>query len=296
VSRFLVTGATGFIGSAVVRRLLADGHSVVGVTSAGSGGDARAQWRKLDLLQAGEGELAELVADAGASHCIHAAWYTNHADYLVHEVNRAWLPASIRLARACNDLRLTALGTCLEYDVSSAEPCAEESTPLAPETLYARCKRELFERLARAEANIAWARVFFVYGPGDRAGRLIPKMLESFGRGKPAGPSFGGLRRDYVHVDDLAGQIVRIALGDVRGAINTGTGEAPTLSQVFDAGALAIDRPELAQVNDRTGDQPPLIAADLAKYRREVGEPQARTIGRGLSDLVNPRADRPASG
>jgi nucleoside-diphosphate-sugar epimerase len=289
VSRFVVTGATGFIGSAVVRRLLAEGHSVVAVTSSGKIADARVDWRKLDLLQAGEGELAELVAEAGASRCIHAAWYTNHADYLVHEVNREWLAASVRLARACSGLRLVTLGTCLEYDFSEERPCAEDVTPLAPETLYARCKRDLFETLQRADSDGAWARVFFVYGPGDREGRLIPKMLESFARGEAAGPTYGALRRDYIHVDDLAAQIVRIALADVRGAINTGTGEAPTLSEIFVAGARAIGTPELAQQNDRTDGQPLLIAADLAKFRDEVGAPEARTIEEGLAGLVSAR-------
>jgi nucleoside-diphosphate-sugar epimerase len=272
VRRFLVTGASGFIGSAVVRRLREDGHEIVAPGS-----------RELDLLRAPDADLAGFLDHARATHCVHCAWYTNHADYLVHPINRQWLDASLRLARACKEMRFVALGTCLEYDLSSAEPCVEDVTPLAPETLYARCKRDLFEALGD---DFAWARVFFVYGPGDRSGRLVPAMIERFSRGETYGPTFGGLRRDYIHVDDLAAQIVEIATADVRGAINTGTGSAPTLSELFAAGAAAFGRPELALANAETGDQPPLIASDLERFRREVGESRARNVATGLRDLV----------
>jgi nucleoside-diphosphate-sugar epimerase len=141
----------------------------------------------------------------------------------------------------------------------------------------------LFESLA---GDFAWARVFFVYGPGDRAGRLIPGMLESFARGERAGPRFGGLRRDYIHVDDLARQVVRLANSNAQGPVDVGTGEAPTLSEIFAAGAAAFGRPELAAANGETGDQPPVIQADMSRFRNFIGEPDARPIGQGLRDLV----------
>jgi UDP-glucose 4-epimerase len=92
--------------------------------------------------------------------------------------------------------------------------------------------------------------------------------------------------RDYIHVDDLADQIVRIADSDVRGPIDTGTGQAPTLSEIFAAGAAAFGRSELAERNDETGDQPPLIRADMMRFRTFVGDPQARDIATGLKDLI----------
>lgn len=272
MTRILVTGASGFIGSAIMRRLLADGHEPVPL--------------RHDLLDDAPPDLSA----SGASHCIHAAWYTNHADYLAHHINRQWVAASLRFEEAFREgggKRFVGLGTCLEYDVANANgPCVEDETPLRPETLYARCKLALFEALAKRGGDFAWARIFFVYGPGDRSGRLIPTMIDWFARGEEAGPTFGGLRRDYVHVDDLAGQIVRIALSGVHGAINTGTGDAPTLSEIFAAGAAAFGRSSLALANDQTGGQPPIIQAGMARFRREVGETEARALVTGLKELA----------
>ena len=267
----LVTGASGFIGSAIVRRLQADGHGAIAFD-----GDLLAD---IDL------------ADVEASHCIHAAWYTKHADYLTNPINSEWVSASLRLADAFRlgrrGRRFVVLGTCLEYALAhAAGPCSESKTPLGAETVYAQAKLRLFRDLSSTDRDFAWARVFFVYGPGDRNGRLVPAMMRSFLSGERAGPKFGGLRRDYIHVDDLAAQVVRIAMSDVRGAVNTGTGDAPTLSEIFVAGARATGRPDLAQGNGETGGQPPLIQADLDRFRRAVGAPCARTVTAGLEDLV----------
>jgi nucleoside-diphosphate-sugar epimerase len=297
----LVTGATGFIGSALLRQLAAEGHRVVALhrgrlaTMAGAG----IEWHRLDLLRATEEESAALIRSSGATHCLHAAWYTDHGDYLVADINREWLAASLRFAqgfRAGGGSRFVALGTCLEYDQTADDGVFSElRTPLRPDTVYARCKAELFARLSEVwrtqGGSGAWARVFFVYGPGDRAGRLLPYIFSSLARGEKASARYGGLRRDYIHVEDLAGQLVRIALGEVEGPINTGTGEAAKIADIFHLAGALTGHPDLVEVNDAVGaGQAARIQADMDHFRAEIGAPRARGLREGLRDLAEPSA------
>lgn len=289
MARVLLTGARGFIGRAVLRRLESEGHEVVALSSAqaseGSG------WRKLDLIDAGEDEIAGLVEEERITHCLHSAWYTNHSDYLVADVNRDWVKASLRLEsgfRAGGGKRFVGLGTCLEYDQEGATGrFSELSSPLRPETFYARCKKALFEQLSERGGDFAWARVFFVYGPGDRSGRLIPIIVDGLGRGEKVAARFGGLRRDYVHVDDLAGQLTRIAFAPVQGALNTGTGAAAKVADIFRLAGEIAGRPDLVEVNGLIGPgESELIEADMGHFRSEVGEPGARSLRQGLAELM----------
>jgi nucleoside-diphosphate-sugar epimerase len=295
--RILLTGGTGFIGRALLDRLLADGKDVLALYGSRTPElrHRRLEWRRFDLLRADEEDLRLALAGEGLTHCIHTAWYTNHADYLVHPINREWVSASLRLRDAftgAGGRRFVALGTCIEYDAAAANgPCPEDRTPLGPDTLYGQCKEALFHALEARGGDFAWARIFFVYGPGDRAGRLVPHILATFARGEEAGPKTGGLRRDYVHVDDLAAQLARILSGRVRGAINTGTGAAVSISEIFETAASLYGRPELAQANAETGvGQPLLIEADLAKFRAELGEPETRSLREGLAGLIGAAA------
>ena len=295
MARLLLTGATGFIGAAVLARLVTEGHDVVALHSGRTLPPEQhgVSWHALDLLRADEEEIAALVSRERLTHCIHTAWYTNHSDYLIAAINLDWLAASLRLAsgfRAGGGQRFTGLGTCLEYDVTVEVPLSETETPLRPDTLYARCKDETRERL-RAEQgeglSVAWVRVFFVYGPGDRDRRLIPWLIGNLARGEPVAPRNGGVRRDYVHVDDLAAQICRVSAASFDGAVNGASGKAERLADIFRlAGALA-GREDLVTVNDRlAADEPALIAADMSLYRDRIGAVEARSLGDGLASLI----------
>lgn len=290
--KVLLTGASGFVGSAIVRRLVANGVEVVTIGRAERPLSEEIAHHRLDLLAASRAELRTVAQVAACDHLIHAAWYTNHSDYLTADINRLWSQASSRLFEAFRDTgngRIVGLGTCVEYALEGGR-CKEGETPLRPDTLYGECKKALSEQLL-AMPDTAWARIFFVYGPGDRAGRLVPHLIERAISSEPISVRYGGLRRDYIHIDDLAAQIVALAGSDVTGPVNTGTGRAVRLSEIAEATAEAAGRPELAEPNDRIDEaQPMVIEADMERCRSAIGPLPVRSLIEGLKPLFRPAA------
>lgn len=290
--KVLLTGASGFVGGAVLRRLVADGVEVVTLGRAEQPPLTGISHHPIDLLGADRSALCDVVEAAACDRLIHSAWYTNHKDYLSAEINRDWLQGSTRLFEVFREAgpgRIVGLGTCIEY-APGAGRCTEGQTPLRPDTLYGECKKALSETLL-AMPDALWARIFFVYGPGDRAGRLVPQLIEAATAGRPVSVRNGGLRRDYIHIDDLAAQIVALAGSGLTGPVNTGTGQAVRLSNIVEAAAEAAGRPELAELNDRIDEaQPPVIEADMERFRNAIGAVRSRSLVEGLKPLLRPVA------
>jgi len=280
--RVLLTGATGFIGRHLPALLTERGYDVTPVSRATG----------VDLLAPGAAEA--VVAAAQPTHLLHLAWYAVPGAFWTSPENVRWVEASLALLRAfvaAGGERAVMAGTCAEYDWSGGV-CVEGVTPLAPATLYGRAKnalREVAEGYAEQEGrSLAWGRIFFVYGPGEAPGRLVSSVAEALVSGEEAMTSEGDQRRDFLHVEDLAGAFAALLDSAVTGPVNLASGEAPAVREIVDEVARAAGRPELVRrgaVPTREGD-PPLIAADFTRLREEVGWRPRHTLREGIEDTV----------
>lgn len=295
MTRILVTGGSGFIGRPVLTALAARGDEVLALSSREQPRSIRGvRWCRLDL---GEGDaLEELVCELRPQQLLHLAWYVEHGRFWQASENVVWVERSLRLLRAfaqAGGQRAVMIGTCAEYDWRSAEtPLHEASSPLVPATLYGAAKDSL-RRLASAFADsrgleLAWARLFFLYGPGEPAERLVPSVIRSLLAGRPAATTLGTQRRDFMHVDDVAGALVALLHSSATGAVNVASGRAAAVSEVVDLIGAATGRPELLRRGaqpERPG-EPPLIAADVRRLSQEVGYEPAWTLAGGIEDVV----------
>ncbi len=200
----LVTGATGFTGSHLVHRLVADGNRVRVI--------ARSAAKARELLPTGveivEGDIAdpEIVEHAaqGVTTVYHlAAVYreAKHPDFRYREVN---VDASRRLLDASVAASVRRYVHCSTVGVHGhiASPPADEHTAYSPADVYqaSKCEAEQLALSYRDRIPLAVARPTAIYGPGDT--RLL-KMFRMVARRRF--PLIDGGENYYhtVHVNDL---------------------------------------------------------------------------------------------
>jgi UDP-glucose 4-epimerase len=288
--RTLVTGAAGFIGSTLVDRLLADGHTVVGLDDLSSGrsenlGQAERsadfEFIKADIVEA---DLIGLLADTRPEVIFHLAAQISvrHSvddppfDAAVNVVGTVRLAEAARRAGVRKIVHTSSGGSI--YGAPPSYPTGED-VPTDPTSPYAAGKvagevyLNTFRNLYGLEcSHIAPANV---YGPRqDPHGEagvvaifaqalLADRPTKIFGDGTDT--------RDYVYVDDVVDAFVR-ASGEAGGGrrFNVGTGVETSVRQLHTAIASAVGAP----------DEPEFHPARLGDLRRSCLD-----IGRAESVL-----------
>ena len=291
MERILLTGANGFIGRHVLPRL-ADQYEVHAVARIPARGAAlRTTWHAADLLDAAQ--TRRLVAAVRPHRLLHLAWYAEPGRFWDAPENFRWVRATMDLIEAfaaAGGRRAVLAGTCAEYEWGP-EPCREDSTPLKPRSVYGRCKLAtgtLAEAYGQSRGfSAAWARLFFLYGPGEQAERLVPSVIGALLRGEPALCTHGRQERDFLHVEDAASALARLLDGALEGAVNVSSGQTVRVADLVAAIAAQTGRPDLVRLGAREAgkDDAPMIAGDNARLRSTGWSPEW-TLERGLADTV----------
>lgn len=275
MKRALVTGGTGFIGSNCVPMLLDAGYEVHAVVPVGVAfGDDRAIWHVGDLLDAEQRDA--LLGEIKATHLLHLAWFVAPGEFWRSPENLRWLEASLDLARGFADnggVRSVMAGTCAEYE-PSMKPLVEGASPLRPSTLYGACKLALHYASAAyfAERGVssAWAHLFYLYGPREYPGRLVPSVISALRAGEEFRCSHPADVRDFLYVEDVAGGLVQLLQSEVEGDVNVASGEPTTVGGLVTEIASLLGRNDLVQCAD-TEASGSVIVADNSRLAKEVG-------------------------
>jgi UDP-glucose 4-epimerase len=295
----LVTGGAGFIGSHLVDRLLADGHSVVVIDNMVTG-------RPDNLVQhKGNARLSVRVGDindpAMLDQCMDSVQWVFHLAALADIVPSIRQPldyfranvdgtmAVLEAARAHNVQRFlyTASSSC--YGIPDVYP-TPETAEIRPQYPYALTKR-LGEELVLHWAQVygfpaASLRLFNVYGPRHRTAGTYGAMFGVFLAQKLAGKPYtvvgdGTQTRDFTYVTDVADAFVTVAASSLTGVMmNVGSDGTYSVNRIIELlGGQATHIPK------RPG-EPDSTWADISLIKSELGWCPKVRLEEGISKLL----------
>lgn len=313
MSRIMVTGAAGFIGSVVTQALLKEGHEVLSVDNLSRGHRAAiSDDTTFFRVSVGDGPaMDKLFETSKVDAVVHLAGLIQVGESvtdpdLYYANNLRDGLTLLESMHRCGVSKMIFSSSAAVYGVPNQVPIAEDH-PIAPVNPYGDTK-------ARMESALHWygeayglqsvsLRYFNAAGASGPVGEdhrpethLIPNAIKAaqgqidhlslFGDDYPT-PD-GTAIRDYVHVEDIAQAHVQAlgALGQLpRRAYNVGTGKGYSVREIIDmAGRVCLaDVP--VQVEPRRAGDPPELVADASALQTDLGwTPQFPTIERMIQD------------
>ncbi|MBI1959515.1 MAG: SDR family oxidoreductase [Candidatus Rokubacteria bacterium] len=298
--RAIVTGGAGFIGSHLVDRLAADGHSVLALDNFSTGrpdtlahlaGHARVRLERADVAEADR--LPPLFD--GADWVFHLAALADIVpsierplDY--HRANVNGTAAVLEAARRSGVTRFLYAASSSCYGIPDQYPTPEEA-PMRPQYPYALTK------LLGEQCVLHWGRVyglpvvslrlFNVYGRRSRTSGTYGAVFGVFLAQKLQGRPFtvvgdGTQSRDFTFVSDVVDAFVTAAESDVAGEIfNVGTGNPVSVNRVVE-----LLRGDVVRVPRRPG-EPDRTHADVRKIGARLGWRPKVSIEEGVRILLD---------
>jgi UDP-glucose 4-epimerase len=300
MTRALVTGASGFIGSALCRRLITSGIEVhaasrnppVKAHRIDEDGDHVAgatmiRWWKADLvdLEAARSLIRDIRPDA-TFHLASLVTGSRNLEMVLPIFQSNFMTSfNLLMATAENSAgRIVLAGSLEEPDEVNSVPCSPYAAAKWSASGYARMLHALYE------IPVAIAKIFMVYGPGQSDHtKLIPYVITSLLRGEVPKLSSGVRLVDWIYIDDVVEGLIRCAEApgiDGR-TVELGSGKMLSIREVVQQLSELIP----SAVHPQFGFQPdrPLERvkkADVAESHKLIGWRPSTSLREGLTRTI----------
>ena len=307
----IVTGATGFVGANLVRRLLQQGHEVHLLLRSGFQAwridDIRTQLQLHELQLHDAEAVKRVVRQIRPDWIFHLAahgaysWQTDLTQMMLTNVQ-----GTTNLVTACLETGFSAFihaGSSSEYGYKDHPPAETEF--LEPNSHYAVTKAAatLFCRYTAQRENvpITTLRLYSVYGAYEDPNRLLPTIIRRGLTGEFPSLVSPDTARDYVYIDDVVDAFLLAACArhEKLGAVyNLGTGVQTSLRQVVEVARRVLSitaEPQWGSMPARAWDTKCWVA-DNRLIQQELGWTPRHAFEDGFRKMVAWAKENPAVG
>lgn len=244
--KILITGGTGFIGGPVLKTLVENiqGVEILNLTKSRPNSYLKeVEHFNCDLSnpQTYQAKIEAFEPEV----IIHLAW-EGIPDFslemcIKNILSSVSLIEIVTKIKSCKKIITT--GSCFEYNNKIGD-CNENDTVISKDYFTFAKKTVLsFLELECNKHNIefCWARLFYVYGPNQRSGSLIPTLIATLKSGKIPDLRTPKNENDFIHVNDVADGLMKLVLTDIQsGIFNLGSGTSISVAEVSRIVEIAI--------------------------------------------------------
>tara|TARA_B100000925_G_C22002926_1_gene472186 strand:- start:1464 stop:2363 length:900 start_codon:yes stop_codon:yes gene_type:complete len=236
--KILITGASGFIGSSFLKKLVRTDIKVLCISRTRPlciDKNKNFSWLEGDINNLDK--IEDKIIAFKPTVVFHLIWegipVFNSVNSMKNLFNSIKLFEIIFKSNSCK--KIIVPGSCFEY--SKKFGSCEESEKLSPSDYFTWAKLSLYEYLKiqsiEREISFAWFRLFYVYGPLQRAGSLIPTLIESINNNKCPDLRTPKNLNDFVYVDEVTELFLLTLNKDFSSGIyNVGSGQSSSVTDI----------------------------------------------------------------
>ncbi len=237
--KILITGGTGFIGTPLIEKILGNNHEILAISRKSQitfNSIKNIKWLQTNIILSDS--CFEEIVNFGPECLINLAWdkipdftYQSSVENLFNQIdflNKILTLKSIK--------KIINTGSCWEYNKKIGECNEKEECKPYNNFTWAKHSLKLFLDFHCEKNNIEliWTRIFYVFGPNQRAESLIPTILESNSKGIFPDIKTPYNSSDFIYIDDLVDALYGLMAKKVESGIyNIGNGTSISVIEVL---------------------------------------------------------------